>query len=201
MGIKNIVFDLGGVIVDYNPEGTLAKYFDDDTARVLLRELFRNPLWAQMDRGTMTVEQVMQAVRNRIPKGTFDTVYSIVANWGGEMPPFPGICELVRELKGRGLGVYLLSNVPKSFHEYGKTIPAIQYFDGCFVSADYGLLKPEKAIYEAFLGKFSLSADECFFIDDMQANVDGAQAAGIAAYRHNGDAAALRAKIFEIIGE
>lgn len=191
--IKNIVFDLGGVIIDYSPEKTLAKYFDGETAQVLLNVLFRNPLWLQIDKGTLSVAEAMEQVRDKIPGSIFDKVYSLVENWGVEMPPFPEMPGVIEKLKKRGFGIYLLSNAPTGFHSYKKDIPALTLFDGLFISADYKLLKPEKEIYLKFLEVFSLKAEDCFFIDDMQANIDGARAAGIDGCRHDGNIEKLEA--------
>ena len=196
--IRNIVFDLGGVIIDYNPEKTLAKYFDSETAENLLRVLFRNPVWAQLDRGTITVSEAMETVRGKIPTEIFEKVYALVENWGNEMPPFERMPAVIKDLKDRGFGVYLLSNAPLGFHSYKKDIPALALFDGLFISADYKLLKPEREIYLAFLNTFSLRAEECFFIDDMPVNVDGARAAGFDGYCHDGNIDKLKTVLSNI---
>ncbi len=197
--IKNIVFDLGGVIIDYAPERTLAKYFDNETAQNLLAVLFRNPIWAELDRGTLTVAEAMEKVRGKIPNDIFDKVHDLVENWGCEMPPFKELPAIIQSVKNRGFGIYLLSNGPKGFHGYKDTIPALALFDGLFISADYKLLKPEKEIYLAFLEKFSLKAEECFFIDDMQVNIDGAKAVGIDGYCHDGDTKKLEMILDNIV--
>ena len=67
--IKNIIFDMGGVLIDYNPEKTLYGLFDKETADILLREIFRNQLWSDKDRGIITPEEIMLKKRNSIPEG------------------------------------------------------------------------------------------------------------------------------------
>lgn len=201
MSIRNIVFDLGGVILNCRAEDILPKYFDDKTNEILLREVFRHPDWSTLDRGTGTPDTVMERARPYIPAEVYDECRRIVVDWGYEMPRIEGMDELIGELKSKGFGIYLLSNVASDFHDYCKTIPAIRHFDGCYASADYGFLKPEPEIYTKFLEVFSLKAEECFFIDDTQVNVDGAVKAGFQAYRHNGDIDLLRKKIAEVTGE
>ena len=95
------------------------------------------------------------------------------------MPPFPDSEELVKKAKQAGYPIYLLSNAGQDFHEYSKGIPALSYFDGFYVSSDHKLLKPEREIYLSFLDMFSLNAEDCLFIDDMQVNIDGAKNVGM----------------------
>ena len=85
----------------------------------------------------------------------------------------------VKELKENGYGVYLLSNVGKEFHRVKKNIPVLELFDGFVASSDYQVIKPEKEIYNILYEKFSLKAEECYFIDDVQKNIDGARETGM----------------------
>lgn len=180
--IKNIIFDMGGVLIDYNPEKTLNEVFDSETAAVLLKEIFRNPIWADKDRGIITPQEIMEQKRGAIPPQVFDKVSEMVDNFYPYMPPFEKMYELVKRLKENGYGIYLLSNASSDFHIHRKGIPALSLFDGCLISADYKLLKPEKEIYLALFERFSLKPEECFFIDDVQANIDGARNAGMSGH-------------------
>ena len=177
--IKNIIFDMGGVLIDYNPEKTLYALFEKETADILLKEIFRNPLWSDKDRGIITPAEIMQKVKNRIPEAVFEKVNEMVDNFYPYMPPFEKMYGFVEMLKSKGYGIYLLSNASPDFHERRSGIPALSLFDGVIVSADYKLLKPEKEIYEKLYETFSLKPEECFFIDDVQANIDGAKATGM----------------------
>lgn len=177
--IKNIIFDMGGVLIDYNPEKTLYGLFDKETADILLKEIFRNPFWADKDRGIIMPAEIMQKVKNRIPEAVFEKVSEMVDNFYPYMPPFEKMYGFVEMLKSKGYGIYLLSNASPDFHERRSGIPALSLFDGVIISADYKLLKPEKEIYEKLYETFSLKPEECFFIDDVQANIDGAKATGM----------------------
>ncbi len=177
--IKNIVFDMGGVLIDYNPEKTLYGIFDRQTADVLLREIFRNPIWSLKDKGLIFPEEIMAQKRDAIPAEVFEKVSEMVDNFYPYMPPFEKMHELVKLLKNKGYGIYLLSNASSDFHIRREGIPALSLFDGVIISADYKLLKPEKEIYLTLFEKFGLKPEECFFIDDVQANIDGAKAAGM----------------------
>lgn len=177
--IKNIIFDMGGVLIDYNPEKTVKEYFSKEHGEILLREILRNQIWNDKDRGIIFPDEIMELKRSVIPAEIFDKASEMVHNFYPYMPPFEKMCELIKELRAEGYGIYLLSNASSDFHERRSGIPALQYFDGVIISADYKLLKPEKEIYETLFDKFSLNPEECFFIDDVQKNIDGARAAGM----------------------
>lgn len=196
--IRNIIFDMGGVLIDYNPEKIAYKYFDKETADITLKELFRNPIWADKDRGIITPDEIMEKIRDKIPAHALPLIDEMVHNYYPYMPPFEKMYDLVKELKEKGYGIYLLSNASDDFHVQRYTIPALSLFDGVLISADYKLLKPEKEIYLALFDKFSLKPEECFFIDDVQKNIDGALAAGMKGHCYShGDVEILREALRE----
>lgn len=170
---------MGGVLIDYNPEKTLYSLFDKETADILLKEIFRNDIWSQKDRGVIFPDEIMAMKKGAIPEEVFEKTSELVHNFYPYMPPFEKMYELVKQLKENGYSIYLLSNASSDFHERRSGIPALSLFDGVIVSADYKLLKPEKEIYEALYKEFSLKPEECYFIDDVQKNIDGAAATGM----------------------
>lgn len=93
-------------------------------------------------------------------------------------PRIDGIEPLIRRLKENGYGIYLLSNTADTYYQYRHRLPAIEIFDGEFISADYHLLKPERSIYHKFTETFGLVPEENFFIDDRTENIEGAKDAG-----------------------
>ena len=99
------------------------------------------------------------------------------------MHPAPGMAEIIQELKARGNGVYVLSNasirLPKV---YRRVMPAAELYDGVFFSAEYRCIKPQAMIYETFLKQFRLKAGDCFFIDDLPENIEGAKAVGMGGF-------------------
>lgn len=177
--IKNIIFDMGGVLIDYNPEKALYSLFDRETADILLKEIFRNSVWSDKDRGIIFPDEIMEQKKSAIPAEVYDKVCGMVENFYPYMPPFEKMYDLVKQLKENGYGIYLLSNASSDFHIRREGIPALSLFDGVVISADYKLLKPEKEIYLTLYKKFSLNPEECFFIDDVQKNIDGARATGM----------------------
>lgn len=196
--IKNIIFDMGGVLIDYNPEKTLFALFDKETAELLLREIFRNSIWNDKDRGIIFPDEIIEQKKSLIPAEHIEKVTKMVNNFYPYMPPFEKMYDLIKQLKENGYGIYLLSNASSDFHERREGIPALSMFDGVVISADYKLLKPEKEIYLTLFEKFSLNPDECYFIDDVQKNIDGAKAAGMDGHcYYHGDVEILKKALSE----
>ncbi len=177
--IKNIIFDLGGVVIDYNPWKVVPRYFDEETSDFLLKNLFFTKEWNDIDRGITTPAAAFAPLKEKLGDENYEKILNIVENWGDYMPPFEETLSLVKQLKADGFKLYVLSNIPPYYHKLMKEVPALQYFEGIIASCDLKLLKPEPEIFEALLNTFSLKAEECFFIDDMQRNIDGAKRCGI----------------------
>lgn len=196
--IKNIIFDMGGVLIDYAPEKIAYKYFDKETAEIALKVIFRNQLWSDRDRGIINSDEIMDLIRDKIPSHALEQIDKMVHNYYPYMPPFEKMYDVVKALKDNGYGIYLLSNAAGDFYENKKDIPALSLFDGYLISADYKLLKPEKEIYQALFERFDLKPEECYFIDDVQKNIDGAKAAGMDGHcYYHGDVEILKKALRE----
>lgn len=191
--IRNIVFDMGGVLLHYDPSHfvDLLHVSPEDKA-LLMREVFNTVTWFRMDRGTIGEEEAAAAMKKNLPSRLHGAADRLIQWWELELRPVDGMEELLRELKELGYGVYLLSNATLRQPEYFGRVPASRYLDGRMVSAFYQLLKPQHEIFEAMLREFALKAEECFFVDDSVANVEGAYCAGIDGAVFDGDVSRLR---------
>ena len=116
--IKNIVFDMGGVLIRWKPEEILGQFdLSPEEMEILNRELFHGIEWMQQDRGILTGDEVAEAVCARVPEHLWETVKSIVYGWYQQyLIPMPGMAELVRELKDMGYHIYLLSKIRNQHH-------------------------------------------------------------------------------------
>lgn len=190
--IANVVFDMGNVLVLDDVPAFVGGYIEDPAAQeLLISELVFGPEWVEWDRGTMDVATVADHVNRRLPEHLQELPLRMLQDWHMTTEPIAGMAELIRSLKASGYGIYLLSNTATSYYDYRDALPAIELFDGEFVSADHQLLKPHREIYEAFTRKFELDPATCFFVDDKEANVDGARTAGWDGVVFHGDVRAL----------
>lgn len=192
--IKNIVFDMGQVLIRWNPMEMLRSFdlSDEDRSRIY-QELFTSVEWIQQDRGLLTEHEVVSAVCRRLPERLHEPVKALVFGWHQRfLIPMPGMAELVRELKGEGYRIFLLSNANLAVRNYFPRIPGSECFDGLMISAEEKLLKPSHEIYERLYERFGLNPRECWFIDDSPANIEGAVFTEMQGTIFRGDAKVLR---------
>ena len=194
--IKNILFDMGQVLIRFDQKYFIKRLgIEDADLDLLLREVYRSVEWVQMDRGTLREEDAFRSISKRLPERLHDAAWKLICMWDRPILEVAGMYELVEELKGLGYGIYLLSNASVRQHDYWPRIPASRFFDGKLISADVHVIKPQPEIYRLCLGKFGLQAEECFFIDDAPANIEGALCCGIAGAVFHGDAKLLRSQL------
>ena len=186
--IKNIVLDMGNVLLNYDPESILNMFCSSDEEKdVIRKELFNGPEWLMGDRGDIKDSDRFDLVKVRVPEKFHDALRNCALKWDICMDPLPGAREFCETVKGRGYGIYVLSNASDLFYKYFPNLLPLDFFDGIFVSSDYKMLKPDEEIYRTFLEKFGLMADECLFIDDREENVIGAKAVGFNGFVFSGD--------------
>ena len=195
--IRNVVFDMGQVLIHWTPHVLLEPFhLTPEEENMVLRELFQSVEWVRLDRGSMTHGEVIEAVCSRLPERLHPCVREIVTRWDEwTLVPMEGMAALLVELKGLGMQIYLLSNANRKLREYFPRIPGSECFDGLMVSAEERLLKPQHEIFEALLSRFGLKAEECFFVDDAPANVEGAVEAGLSGTVFYGDVPRLRREL------
>lgn len=180
---KNILFDMGNVLVTYNPEWVIRRYTEDEE---LIREVknivFNSQEWLLLDAGLIEEEK---AERNWMERLSSDKARELThlsfQNWHlYNMKVIPGTAEMIRALKENGKEIYLLSNASmRLLSIYKEVIPAVECFSGIFYSAAHKCVKPQDIIYERFLKEYSLKPSDCFFIDDLEENISAAKAVGI----------------------
>lgn len=181
--VKGVVFDLGGVVIDWNPLHLYRKIFAGDEARA--RHFLDNvctPAWnEQQDAG----RDLHQATAERValfPEWERE-IRAYYGRWiemiGG---PVPGTAELMAEIKQAGLGLYALSNWhAETFSRVRHTFRELDLFDHIVISGEYGCIKPQGCFYQVGLDCFGIPAENLVFVDDNPRNVEGAAEAGLAA--------------------
>ena len=182
--MKNIVFDFGGVLVDWNPHHLYDKYFGSrEKAEWFLNNICLYSWNLQMDGGKPFVEGVAE-LQAEYPEWS-DAIAIYHTRWiemmGGEIE---GMADVVKRLKEAGYEVYGLTNWSSETFPLVKDKYAIfKQLDGMVVSGEEHLLKPDAAIYRCLLERYDLKAEESLFIDDNADNVVGARNVGMEAVR------------------
>lgn len=197
--IKNILFDMGGVLLRFEPELFVSRLgLDGEDSRLLVREIFHSAEWVCLDRGSMTGDEAFASMCTRIPERLRGPAREVFDHWDEPRLAMEGSLELVRDLSEAGYGLYLLSNAGVRHQEYWPELPVSKYFgDRLMVSYRWQLLKPEAAFYEKACELFSLDRRECLFIDDNPCNIEAAWRLGLDGVVHHGDVPLLRQRLRE----
>lgn len=194
--IKNIVFDMGNVLLRFDREEFMdAAGVAKEDREILLQRVFLSTDWVKLDWGTHDEEEAVERMCLGLPSRLHPAVCQLVERWDEPIRPMAGMEELVRELKDKGYTLYLLSNASRRQHAYWPRVPGQDCFAGTVISADLGVIKPDAAIYEALYKKFSLKPEECLFIDDSPYNIEGGIRTGMDGIVFYGDVSALRAEL------
>lgn len=178
--IKNIVFDVGNVLVEWDPGKALHDLgIDGDIMDAVLDATVRSDVWNESDRSTLSDEELLSRMIGNAPqyereiKLLWDHVQLAIWQFHYSRP-------WIDQLKKNGYHVYILSNYSK--HAYEKTIDALSFLedvDGALFSYEVHQVKPEPEIYRSLLQKFHLNAAECVFLDDRKENIEAAKQQGI----------------------
>ena len=194
--IQNIVFDMGNVLIRFEPRLFMERVgVREEDRELILREVYQTLEWARMDRGSLTEAEAAEIMCARLPERLHSQVHRLVDEWDRPILPVEGMAELLKELKQAGYGLYLLSNASSRQHVYWQRVPGHEYFDGTLVSADEKLAKPQKEIYQRLFDKFSLKPEECLFVDDSPVNMEGAFCCHMPGIVFHNDAMELRRKM------
>ena len=180
MMIKNIIFDVGKVLVEYDPDGMMKKLgFDEETLQTVNQAVFQNELWNESDRGVLSPEELLEAFIANNPAYEKE-IRQVIDAVGDTISLMPYAVEWVKELKERGYHLYILSNYAE--YTYEKTshkMEFLPYMDGVVFSYRCKLIKPEKEIYEYICKTYELKPEESVFLDDRKDNVEAARNMGM----------------------
>lgn len=180
MQLQAFVFDIGGVLIDFDLDKFAANISQGNPAVMNETNLLgTDPSLLEAERGKMRgIDYFIEKIRPLAPHWTYD---DFVRAWAGVLTPNPEGQRLLRAAQTAGYPVFFLSNAA----EYN--VDAMNFkFPGflkqpmdCFVSCKMGIVKPDVAIYEAVARLTNVEASNCLFLDDVQDNVDGARKAGM----------------------
>ena len=184
MPVKAVVFDLGGVLIDWDPRHLYRKLLDDEAAVEEFLATVCTPEWnAEQDRGRPFAEGVAELVGRHPVHAAAITAYH--ERWpemlGGAVG---GTVEVLAELRAAGVPVYALTNwSAETFGIARERFEFLEWFDGVLVSGEERMIKPDPAIFRLLLDRFGLDPGATFYIDDSPANVAAADRLGFDAVR------------------
>ena len=177
MKVKNVIFDLGGVLIDWNPEYLYSKIFYDqyDEMRYFLEHICTYEWNCEQDAGR-TFGEAVRILTEQYPD--YAALIRAYDNRWDEMlgDAFSEVVDLLKQVKTNGWPLYALTNwSAEKFPVAYERFPFLSLFDGILVSGEVMLKKPDLKIFKLMLDKYNLNAGETLFIDDSKANIDAAE--------------------------
>jgi putative hydrolase of the HAD superfamily len=178
--IKNVIFDLGNVLISFIPSEYLKKKNYPSTIRnTILNDIFHSEEWKKLDNGNISVNEAIDsiALKSALKREEIALVFNFRPDI---MFPLDDNVRLLPELKKQGFRLYYLSNFPLDiFEEIKNDYYFFRYFDGGIISAEVKLSKPDVKIFNYIIDKYALYPNECLYIDDIEENIRAAESAGI----------------------
>jgi len=180
MSIANIIFDLGGVVVEWNPQGIVDGFTNDPKlAGTLLESIFDHPDWAEKDRVSYSVAELVQRFAQRTGLSE-DQIEKLMLAVRDSLILMPETLPLMDELRAQGYPLFCLSNMPVEHYQHlTKIYDFWDKFAGIVISGQAKMVKPEPEIYQYLLNTYQLEPSTCIFIDDSPPNIEAAQSLGI----------------------
>ena len=184
----NVVFDLGAVLVGWEPARLMQAHFPEratapEAAGALARAFFHHQDWFDFDCGLRSIDEVVTRTSARLALPS-DRVHALVAPLGERLEPIAENIALLATLRTRreaqgDLRLFYLSNMPVPYaRALQRRLEFFEWFDGGIFSGDVKLIKPQGEIYEMLAWRHGLEPGETLFIDDSAANVEAARALG-----------------------
>ena len=187
MPVKAVVFDLGGVLIDWDPRYLYRKLLADEAAVEEFLATVCTPEWnAEQDRGRPFAEGVAELVERHPAHAAAIAAYA--ERWPEMLAgDIPGTVELLAELRAAGMPLYALTNwSAETFVIARERFAFLSWFDGVLVSGEERKIKPDPAFFRLLQERFGLAPEATFYVDDAEANVAAARALGLDAVRFTG---------------
>ena len=178
--IRNIIFDVGKVLVSYEPDAYMQRLgISKENQKKINEAMFQNKLWDTSDQGLGTPDEFLQKFIAGAPE-LADEITKIHKTVGNTVELFPYAMEWILDLKARGYHVYILSNYSENMLDQTKDkLKFLPLMDGVVFSYKIKKMKPDPEIYEYLCDEYWLEPEESVFIDDRPVNIKGAETCGI----------------------
>ncbi|MGI6071099.1 MAG: HAD family hydrolase [Blautia sp.] len=181
--IKNIIFDVGGVLLSFDWEEYLDSFhFPPQIRKAMGDAAFPSPEWNERDRGTKTDEEYFQTFLKHVPQYEKE-LHQVMENENQSLHIYDYSKTWVKYLQSKGYHTYLLSNISSHMLEgFYQILDFIPSMDGTIFSCEVHQVKPEPEIYQTLINTYGLDPRECLFMDDRAENVEAAKRAGMEAF-------------------
>lgn len=181
--IKNIVFDIGNVILKFKVTEVLKRYTtNEEEQKFILENIIHSPEWLQfglLDTGYVSREEAIKLVQDRTNHTNDEIIEDFWNTYNDYAEVDVRMLEVIKKLKGQNYNIYLLSNLNPYTHEFISKTELLEIVDGYILSYQVHMIKPYIGIYNTLLNRFSLIPEETLFIDDNQNNIDTGNRLGI----------------------
>ncbi len=181
--IKNVIFDIGNVLLQFDREYLIRCFCSGSDFDIMWKAIFTD--WEKQDDDSIPVDQFKKMVWNTLPEHLKQTGLDILNTWEEYMYETDGIYDLVKKLKDKGYKLYVLSNMTTHFIERDEKFRILKLFDGIVYSAPLKIMKPNPDFYTHLLDKYNLKAEESIFIDDKKENLATAARLSIKTFLFN----------------
>lgn len=175
-----VIFDLGGVVTAYDPMRFAIEILRDrEVASRVRRLIFGTKTWLSLDQGLLTEKEAEARIAGENPEyaGAIHAIFDLYKNL---LVPIPEGLAIVQKVRQSGYEVYALSNFgPEAWEVVRRRDMYVDLFDGIVISCEEKLVKPDPAIFEVLLQRYSLEPKRCIFTDDVPVNVEVARRLGI----------------------
>ncbi len=179
--VKNIVFDVGDVILVVENLKSIRPFFEnEEDAKLVEKETFLSKEWKLLDKGLIELDEAMETWKKKIPEHLHQNMIKAIIDHGIYLKDNLEVLKIIDELKENGYKLYLLTNL--NIPDYNNIIIKRKWykkFDGEIVSGYVKTVKPEKEIYQKLFEKYNLIPEECFFIDDKKENTETGKMLGM----------------------
>ena len=173
--IKNIIFDIGNVILNFNLNEVVPNFTENkEEQQFIIKNIINSPEWlgnALIDTGYISREDAIEIVKDRTNHCNDKLIVDFWSTYNDFAKVDRNVLKLIQKLKDNNYKIYLLSNINPYTFEFVNKSGLFNLVDGYVLSYQEHKVKPYKAIYNVLLERYKLNAEECLFIDDNSNNV------------------------------
>lgn len=181
--IKNIIFDIGNVILTFNIKDVLSRFTNIlDEKKFIMDNIINSPEWlgnALIDTGFITREDAIEIVKDRTNHINDELITKFWNGYNDFAKVDNRVLDLIEKLRDKGYKIYLLSNINPYTHEVVKSSGLFELVDGYVLSYKEHMVKPYISIYKTLLERYQLLPEESVFIDDNQNNINTGNSLGL----------------------